>query len=122
MPHWLNLVSLYTNKDCIGSFVGTQRRYESLTALSILIGRVVSCKDEENDGMSYFHSYFIDTNDITHLQSVMTSSIRALTELVTPLPSNNNTNSEVIVVMKDAMLVEKCIASLQAVLTPYKQY
>ena len=117
MPHWLDLVSLFTGADCIGSFVGTQRRYESLMALSTLIGRVVvSSKEKEEDMRRYFLSYFIvdDTNDMTNLQSTLASSMQALTDMVPPLPPNNSDSD--VVGKKYAKVAKECIASLQTLL------
>ena len=76
LPHWIGLASLLCNSDCIGSFVGTQIRHESLTALIALTN--VSSQDDVGRFISYFAS---DKGDMAELQSILSSSAQALTDL-----------------------------------------
>ena len=106
LPHWIRLASLLSNYDCIGSFVGTQARHDSLTALIAHIEKVSSQGDVEG-----FISYFADKGNMAELQSVLSSSAQALTDLC----STGTADSTDAAKRDDAKKVQKCLASIEKI-------
>jgi len=66
LSHWQHLATLFTSTNCIGSFVGTQIRAESLNALSVLIGKVSNEKD-----VIIFVSYLTDIGETLKARSTL---------------------------------------------------
>ena len=104
LPHWIRLASLLSNCDCIGSFVGTQARHDSLTALIAHIEKVSSQGDVER-----FISYFADKGNMAEFQSVLSSSAQALTDLF-PTDTADCTDAAI---RDDAKKVQECLASIE---------
>ena len=103
LPHWIGLASLLSNSDCIGSFVGTQARHDSLMALIALM-KVSSQGDVER-----FISYFADKENTAELQFVLSSSAQALTDLC----STGTADSTDAAKRDDAKKVQECHASIE---------
>ena len=77
IPHWLTLVSLLSDANCIGPFSGTQTRSECLNSLLSLISRVVS---KDGDTNRLLIERFSGTNEWDQFHSALSFCIESLRE------------------------------------------
>ena len=107
MPNWITLVSFLSDSVCGSS--GTQTSREFLTTLQTLLAK--SSKEAVDDYNNYdngdddvkqlFISYFVDTRQMTKLESALSTTIQTL----------NNTGDDSV-----KMVAEECVRSLKCLL------
>ncbi len=101
--HWVSLVTLLTNADCIGPYVGTQARHECLSAFHALIFKV-TCDDGcvVQDFVSHFTNM---EGDAAKLHSALSSSCLALAKARDNQP-----------IGEDTKIAQDCIDGLSKIL------
>ena len=113
MPHWIHLVTLLSDIAC-GNSSGTQTSRESLTALQALLAKsskeaVNDNNNDDNGAKQMFISSFVDTKQMTKLESVLSTTNQML---------NNTGDGSVKVIAEECVHSLKC---LLAVATQKKQ-